>query len=66
MLDPRGESGRTYSNKPPTHPEGKYIKYDVNSPGVNGRDKQRFVRNQETGDVYYTQDHYNTFLKIGE
>lgn len=60
-----GKAGSAFNNEPPILPEGEYIEYDVNSPGNKGRDGQRFVRNKSAGEVYYTADHYNTFLKIG-
>lgn len=30
------------------------------------KDSRRFVRDTQTGDVYYTADHYETFIKIIE
>ena len=43
-------------------PEGTYKEFDV----TNGRDSPRFVRDMESGNVYYTEDHYQTFVKIIE
>ena len=39
-----------------------YKEYDV----VNKYDPRRFVRDIENGDIYYTTDHYKTFVKIIE
>ncbi|MGX2973066.1 ribonuclease domain-containing protein [Helicobacter sp. T3_23-1059] len=39
-----------------------YKEYDV----VNKYDPRRFVRDMDNGDIYYTTDHYKTFVKIIE
>ena len=55
----------TYWNNPPKlpiKPKGTYKEFDV----INRHDSRRFVRDTQTGDVYYTADHYNTFIKIIE
>ena len=42
----------------------KYYEYDVNNR-IQGmpRDGERFVRD-DTGNIYYTNDHYRTFIQI--
>lgn len=58
-------AGGTFYNRDsilPQKPDGTYKKFDVG----NGRDSPRFVRDTQTGDVYYTPDHYKTFVKIIE
>ena len=42
----------------------KYYEYDVNNR-IQGmpRDGERFVRD-DTGNMYYTNDHYRTFIQI--
>ena len=55
----------TYRNEPPKlpkKPKGTYKEFDV----INRDDSRRFVRDTQTGDVYYTRDHYETFVKIIE
>ena len=46
----------------PIKPEGTYKEFDV----INRHDPRRFVRDTKSGDIYYTQDHYKTFVKIIE
>lgn len=56
---------KTFHNrdsKLPTKPKGTYKEFDV----INRHDSRRFVRDMESGDVYYTVDHYETFVKIIE
>lgn len=55
----------TYWNEPPKlpkRPNGAYKEFDV----INRHDPRRFVRDTQTGNVYYTEDHYQTFVKIIE
>lgn len=61
-----GRAGKRYYNSDGKLPDGNYKEYDVNAQTGQTRDGQRFLRNEETGEVYYTADHYDTFLKIGE
>lgn len=46
----------------PIKPEGTYKEFDV----INRHDPRRFVRDTKSGDIYYTTDHYKTFVKIIE
>ncbi|WP_233715271.1 ribonuclease domain-containing protein [Helicobacter trogontum] len=46
----------------PIKPKGTYKEFDV----INRHDPRRFVRDTKSGDVYYTTDHYKTFVKIIE
>lgn len=65
------KAGKKYSNRdhrlPETDSNGQrtqYYEYDVNNRSSNSeRDNQRFVRD-DNGNVYYTDDHYDTFRKI--
>lgn len=43
----------------------KYKEYDINpkKPDASGRDAERFVRGTDES-VYYTSDHYKTFIRI--
>ncbi|MGT2754235.1 ribonuclease domain-containing protein [Streptococcus ovis] len=64
-------AGRTFRNRegslPKTDMRGNnitYKEYDVNSKIVgDSRDKQRLIRGSD-GSVYYTGDHYGTFIKV--
>ncbi|WP_236033596.1 ribonuclease domain-containing protein, partial [Helicobacter cinaedi] len=58
-------AGKTFKNKDfilPQKPEGTYKRFDISNRHSAGR----FVRDMESGDVYYTKDHYETFVKIIE
>ena len=66
-------AGRYYNNDPAKLPQldadGKTISYrefDVNNK-ISGqpRDSERFIRG-DNGRVYYTPDHYNTFIEVEE
>ncbi len=60
-------SGKKYLNDDGLLPSGNYIEYDVNgTTKPNKRDGERFVKNDETGEVYYTNNHYENFIKIIE
>nr|WP_260604751.1 ribonuclease domain-containing protein [Campylobacter sp. MIT 99-7217] len=53
----------TYRNEPPKlpkKPKGTYKEFDV----INRHDLRIFVRDTQTDDIYYTTDHYKTFVKI--
>ncbi|WP_429860987.1 hemagglutinin repeat-containing protein [Burkholderia cenocepacia] len=47
----------------PRQPAGYYTEYVVPTPGVNGVGPQRIVTGQN-GEVYYTPDHYKTFIPV--
>jgi len=52
-------NGRIYKNKDNYLPYGNYKEYDVNSQNKSpNRDAERFVRNTDTGDIYYSNNHY--------
>ncbi|CCH30147.1 putative secreted protein [Saccharothrix espanaensis DSM 44229] len=57
--------GGTYGNRDEQLPEedkGTYREFDVYSrPCGKGRDAHRIVVNHETGDAWYTDDHYRNF-----
>ena len=65
-------AGQVYRNKDGILPiydkQGnitKYKEYDINpkKPDASGRDAERFVRGTDES-VYYTSDHYKTFIRI--
>jgi predicted double-glycine peptidase/guanyl-specific ribonuclease Sa/predicted nucleic acid-binding Zn-ribbon protein len=58
-------NGARFYNNPevlPAKPEGYYKEYDVNKV-LGPRDAERFVRGIN-GEVYYTNNHYETFIQI--
>jgi guanyl-specific ribonuclease Sa len=57
--------GKAFRNREHRLPPGRYKEYDVNRrvPG-RSRDAERLVIEQETGNAYYTNDHYRTFLPL--
>lgn len=66
---PYGEdnfSGGEYHNYEGELPEGHtYQEYDVYPrPEGDSRDAHRIVRDVDTGDVWYTPDHYNDFYVV--
>jgi RHS repeat-associated protein len=60
------QGGTTFNNKEGLLPKGNYKEYTVETPGLNHRGEQRIVHNVDTGEKYYTGDHYKTFKKIEE
>jgi len=57
--------GGVFQNRERRLPRGHYREYDVN-PKVRGRsrDAERIVIEQDTGNAYYTDDHYRTFIPL--
>ncbi len=47
----------------PLHPQGYYREYTVITPGVRTRGARRIVAGQG-GEMYYTDDHYESFREI--
>lgn len=48
----------------PDHPRGYYREYTVTTPGADNRGARRIVAG-EAGELFYTDDHYNSFSEIG-
>jgi guanyl-specific ribonuclease Sa len=60
------KDGTVWNNKDgnlPLEKPGFYKEYTVDNSGTSGRGVERLVIG-ENGDVYYTADHYATFVKI--
>lgn len=57
-----GEVFRNTDSVLPEKPIGVYRKFDV----TNKSDPRKFVRDMESGDVYYTEDNGKNFVKIVE
>ncbi len=49
----------------PPRPRGYYREYTVPTPGARDRGARRIVVGRD-GDLYYTDDHYNSFRRITE
>lgn len=47
----------------PRKPSGYYREYTVETPGLNHRGARRIVAGQE-GELFYTDDHYETFRQV--
>jgi guanyl-specific ribonuclease Sa len=47
----------------PNQPEGYFREYTVDTPGVPDRGMRRIVQGQR-GEIYYTDDHYKSFVQI--
>ncbi|MCL1972588.1 MAG: M48 family metalloprotease [Endomicrobia bacterium] len=65
---PKNISGKgVYKNKDNLLPKADkdvYLKYDLAVPGPSGRDTERIVVNTQTGEVWYTANHYESFEKL--
>ncbi len=71
---PHRNDGAVFQNRPlpgrsapelPVQPRGYYTEYVHPTPGVRGPGPQRIVIGQG-GEMYYTPDHYQTFIPIGQ
>ena len=49
----------------PAKERGYYREYTVRTPGTKGRGARRIVAGK-SGELYYTDDHYNSFRRIKE
>lgn len=49
----------------PAQPRGYYREYTVRTPGTNSRGARRIVAGKG-GELYYTDDHYQSFRRIKE
>jgi RHS repeat-associated protein len=61
---PHRNDGSVFNNKEgvlPTQPQGYYREYVHPTPGTNGPGAQRVVTGRG-GEIYYTPDHYRTFI----
>ena len=63
---PFDRDGVTFQNREgllPPHPEGYYREYTVITPGEDDRGARRLVVG-EANEVYYTDDHYESFREL--
>lgn len=65
---PYSKDGTVFQNREgilPSRPRGYYHEYTVITPGENDRGARRIVTG-ERGELYYTDDHYDSFSRIME
>jgi ribonuclease T1 len=54
-----------FEKRLPLRERGYYREYTVRTPGASGRGARRIVAGNG-GELYYTEDHYETFRRIKE
>jgi ribonuclease T1 len=65
---PYAKDGTVFGNREghlPRTPRGYYREYTVKTPGQRHRGARRIVAGSG-GELYYTEDHYNSFRRIRE
>lgn len=63
---PYRQDGAIFQNRErrlPRHPSGYYHEYTVETPGSADRGARRLITG-EAGEIFYTDDHYNTFVQV--
>lgn len=63
---PYRQDGSTFGNRErllPVEPGGYYREYTVPTPGARDRGARRLVLG-DSGEIYYTEDHYQSFTRI--
>lgn len=63
---PYRQDGQVFQNRErllPNKPRGYYHEYTVDTPGSDDRGARRIITG-ENGELYYTDDHYNSFKVI--
>ncbi len=63
---PYDKDGSTFQNREgilPDRPEGYYSEYTVITPGSPDRGARRIVAGED-GEMYYTDDHYESFEEV--
>jgi len=56
---------RNFENRLPSREQGYYREYTVQTPGEKSRGARRIVAGRG-GELYYTVDHYRSFMRIRE
>lgn len=60
------KDGSTFFNRErllPNQSNGYYREYTIPTPGIKHRGARRFVVGSQ-GEIYYTSDHYQSFLRV--
>ena len=63
---PHAQDGKTFGNREkrlPPQARDYYREYTVQTPGARDRGARRIVAGKN-GELFYTQDHYRSFLRI--
>ncbi len=69
---PYAKDGTVFGNRErllPRRPRGYYTEYTVRTPGVGGRGARRIIvggKPPESGEYWYSDDHYQSFRRIRE
>jgi ribonuclease T1 len=63
--DRDGIEFRNFEKRLPLKPRGYYREYTVRTPGTKSRGARRIVAGKG-GELYYTDDHYDSFRRIRE
>ncbi|GAB2570258.1 ribonuclease domain-containing protein [Microlunatus antarcticus] len=64
---PYSQDGVTFGNREgvlPAHPRGWYREYTVRTPGERDRGPRRIVTGDDDRQIFYTGDHYATFVRV--
>jgi ribonuclease T1 len=64
---PYRQDGVTFGNRErrlPSHPSGWYREYTVVTPGEGDRGPRRIVTGDDDRQVFYTGDHYGSFVRV--
>ncbi|NLG26483.1 MAG: ribonuclease N [Chloroflexi bacterium] len=65
---PYRQDGAVFQNREgllPAQPSGYYHEYTVDTPGSRDRGARRIVTGSQ-GELYYTDDHYDSFRRVIE
>ncbi|GAA5113083.1 ribonuclease domain-containing protein [Haloechinothrix salitolerans] len=63
---PYPSDGTVFGNREgllPDRPHGYYQEYTVDTPGLDHRGARRLVTGED-GELYYTEDHYQSFVLV--
>jgi ribonuclease T1 len=64
---PYSQDGVTFGNNErilPAHPRGWYREYTVRTPGEGDRGPRRIVTGDHDTQLFYTGDHYASFVRV--
>ena len=64
---PYEQDGATFGNRErvlPSHPRGWYREYTVLTPGEGDRGARRIVTGDDDRLIFYTADHYTSFVQV--